>query len=417
MRRRGGTADKRPRTANVIRRMAGTDKPYRVYRGGRTKGKVPLPHRRPTPRTQDGWPQPDDGAPRYPGPGPAAPERRPRWGRRIGILLVILLLALLAWGVASYLAVRKGVEKANARLPEEARVNLKHQDSLLLSTPTNILVLGTDHAKTAAREDANRSDSIMLIRTDPDRHRVWYLSIPRDLRVPIPGYGEGKVNAAMQLGGPALAIRTVEAATNEALPVNHVLVADFAQFEDTVNALGGITVDVPAPILSRFGCPFDVARCQTWKGYRFAKGVQHMNGRRALIYSRVRKNELDPRDSDFTRTERQQQVLQAVLRKMTSVKTVGKLPLIGDELVAPLTTDLTTAQLLQIGWVYKRGSAMHCRLGGSAATLPSGESVIVAEGDDKSRVILAMLGKTAPLAPRPGEGPYGAGCVRGAFPR
>ena len=218
--------------------------------------------------------------------------------------------------------------------------------------------------------------------------------------MPIPGYGEAKVNAAMQLGGPALAIRTVEAATNEALPVNHVMVADFAQFEDTVNALGGITVDVPAPILARFGCPFDVERCQTWKGYRFAKGVQHMNGRRALIYSRIRKNELDPRDSDFTRIERQQQVLQAVLRKMTSVKTVAKLPLIGDELVAPLTTDLTTAQLAQIAWVYKRGNAMHCRLGGSAATLPSGESVIVAEGDDKSRVILAMLGKTAP-APAP----------------
>jgi len=397
--------------------MAGTEKPYRVYRGGRTKGKVPLPHRRPRERAQDGRPQSADAPPRYPGPGPVAPERRPRWGRRIGIALLVLLLAAIAWGIASYLSLRSGVEKANERLPERAKVALARQDSLLLSEPTNILVLGTDHAKIAARESANRSDSIMLIRTDPDRHRIWYLSIPRDLRVPIPGYGEAKVNAAMQLGGPALAIRTVEAATNEALPVNHVIVADFAQFEETVNAVGGITIDVPAAIRSKFGCPFDVERCATWPGYRFAKGKQHMNGRRALIYSRVRKNELDPRDSDFTRIERQQQVLQAILRKMTSVKTVAKLPLIGDELVAPLSTDLTTAQLAQIAWVYKRGSAMHCRLGGSAATLPSGESVIVAEGDDKSRVILAVLGKTAPLPPRPGEGPYGAGCVRGAFAR
>jgi LCP family protein required for cell wall assembly len=397
--------------------MARGEKPYRVYRGGRTKGKVPLPHRRPSARAQDGRPQTADGGPRYPGPGPVAPPRKPRWGRRIGIVLALLLLAVIAWGVASYFAVRSGVQSANERLPEEAKVNLTRQDSLILSTPTNILVLGTDHASTAARESANRSDSIMLIRTDPDRHRVWYLSIPRDLRVPIPGYGEAKVNAAMQLGGPALAIRTVESATNQALPVSHVIVADFAQFEDTVNALGGIEVDVPAPIRSNFGCPFDVERCATWPGYRFAKGKQHMNGRRALIYSRVRKNELDPRDSDFTRAERQQQVLQAILRKMTSARTLARLPLIGDELVAPLATDLTTAQLAQIGWVYKRGSAMHCRLGGSAATLPSGESVIVAEGDDKSRVLLAMLGKTAPLPPRPGEGPYGAGCVSGAFPR
>jgi len=332
-------------------------------------------------------------------------------------LLLVLLLVLIAWGVASYLAARRGVEKSNARVPEKAKVGLAHQDSLLLSTPSNILVLGTDHSKSADRETANRSDSIMLIRTDPDRHRVWYLSIPRDLRVPIPGFGEGKVNAAMQLGGPALAIRTVEVATNEALPINHVIVADFAQFSETVDALGGITIDVPAPIVSKFGCPYDVERCQTWKGYRFAKGEQHMNGQRALVYSRVRKNELDPRDSDFTRIERQQQVLQAILRKMTSIKTVVKLPFVGDELVAPLSTDLSTAQLMQIAWIYKRGSAVHCRLGGSAATLPDGESVIVAEGDDKSRVILAMLGKTAPLPPRPGEGPYGAGCVTGAFPR
>ena len=397
--------------------MAGGEKPYRVYRGGRTKGKVPLPHRRVRDRARDRTAPAGDGSPRYPGPGPVVPERRPRWGRRIGIVLVLVLLALLAWGVASYLAVRRGVEAANARLPEEAKVALEHQDSLLLSTPTNILVLGTDHAEVAGRETANRSDSIMLIRTDPDRHRIWYLSIPRDLRVPIPNYGEAKVNAAMQLGGPALAIRTVEVATNEALPVSHVIVADFAQFEDTVNAVGGITIDVPAPIRSRFGCPFDAERCATWRGFRFAKGEQHMNGRRALIYSRVRKNELDPRDSDFTRIERQQQVLQAILRKMTSLGTLGRLPLIGDELVAPLATDLSTAQLMQIGWLYKRGSPVHCRLGGAAVTLPSGEAVIVAEGDDKSRVILAMLGKTAPLPPRPGEGPSGAGCVTGSFPR
>ena len=131
----------------------------------------------------------------------------------------------------------------------------------------------------------------------------------------------------------------------------------------------------------------------------------------------MRRNELDPRDSDFTRIERQQQVLQAILRKMTSGGTLARLPTIGDELVAALSTDLTTAQLMQLAWVYKRGNAMHCRLGGSAATLPDGEAVIVAEGDDKSRVILAMLGKTAPLPPRPGEGPYGAGCVSGACPR
>ena len=85
-----------------------------------------------------------------------------------------------------------------------------------------------------------------------------------------------------------------------------------------------------------------------------------------------------------------------------------------------LATDLTTFQLAQVGWLYKRGSVLRCRLGGTPETLPDGQAVLVAEGDDKERVILAVLGKTAPLPPRPGEHTYGAGCVKGRnahFPR
>jgi hypothetical protein len=110
-------------------------------------------------------------------------------------------------------------------------------------------------------------------------------------------------------------------------------------------------------------------------------------------------------------------VLQATLKKMTSVGIAWKLPFIGGKLVKPLATDLSTAQFLQMGWIYKRGHALHCRLGGTPETLPDGESVIVAEGDDKERVIQAVLGNTAPLPPRPGEERYGAGCVKKTFPR
>ena len=65
-------------------------------------------------------------------------------------------------------------------------------EGLLLSRPTTTLLMGTDHADRADRSDANRSDSIMLVRTDPDKHRISYLSIPRDLRVDIPGFGPNK---------------------------------------------------------------------------------------------------------------------------------------------------------------------------------------------------------------------------------
>ncbi len=332
--------------------------------------------------------------------------------------VLVLVVLFIVWAVASYFSFRSGVRAANHRLPSNASAALTHQDSLLLSTPSDILLLGTDHAQTSGRETNQHSDSIMLIRTDPSRHRVSYLSIPRDLRVPIAGLGDEKVNAAMQAGGPALAIHTIASYTG--LPVNHVIIVDFSQFRDVIDALGGITVDVPAPIVSKFDCPYPTnERCARWDGWRFRKGSQHMDGKRALIYSRVRKNKLNAADTDITRTERQQQVLIAMLGKMTSVSTLLKLPFVGGRLVRPLATDMSTAQFMQFGWVYKRGHALHCRLGGTTETLADGEQVIVSEGDDKTRVILAVLGRTAPLPPRPGEGPYGAGCVSGnaAFPR
>jgi polyisoprenyl-teichoic acid--peptidoglycan teichoic acid transferase len=390
--------------------MAGEGKPYRVYRGGRTKGKVPLQTRpgRPTPRPKaDGG----SGGARYPGPGPKRQPSRPRWRRRLGITIVVVVVLFVVWAVASYFAFASGVKSANKRLPAGSVEALTHQDSLLLSTPSDILLLGTDHANQAGHESANRSDSIMLLRTDPSRHQLSYLSIPRDLRVPIPGIGDSRVNAAMQSGGPALAIKTIQAYTG--LPINHVIIVDFARFKEVIDAIGGITVDVREPILSKFDCPYNAARCAHWKGWHFAKGVQHMDGKRALVYSRVRKNSLNAADTDITRTERQQDVLQAMLHKTTGFTTLMKVPFIGSKLVSPLATDLSAWQVMQLGWVYKRSHALHCRLGGTTQTLADGESVIVSEGDDKARVILAMLGKTAPLPPRPGEGPYGAGCVSG----
>src|SRR5215212_7778806 len=108
----------------------------------------------------------------------------------------------------------------------------------------------------------------MLLRADPKAHRIVYLSLPRDLRAAIPGYGEAKINAAMQIGGPKLAIKTVNAFTG--LTVNHVVLVDFGSFVSLIDAVGGIDVNVPRPILSnRFDCPFSTNhRCQRWEGWR-----------------------------------------------------------------------------------------------------------------------------------------------------
>ena len=382
--------------------MPAQDKPYRVYRGGRAKGRVPL-----TRHDEKGRSAPADPA------RPQAPRKRRRVGRWIVLALVLLLVLLVAWGVGSYLSVANGVEAANDRVPAGVRRQLTKTDGMLLSTPTTTLVLGSDGGNRAGREGANRSDSIMLLRTDPGKGRLAFLSIPRDLQVEIPEVGTAKINAANQIGGPALALRTVKELTG--LDVNHVAFVDFDRFEELIDAVGGIEVNVPRPIRSnKFDCPYKTAaRCNAWPGWRFAKGTQEMDGRRALVYSRIRHNLLNPRETDFDRARRQQQVIAATLDKMTSLGTALKLPFVGDELVTPLATDLGASDLMQLGWTYFRADknkALHCRLGGDGATV-GGESVILGSEDNVATVAM-FTGRSAPQPPPRGL-PYAPGCLIG----
>ncbi len=338
--------------------MAREEKPYRVYRGGRAKGKVPSVSSRAARARRGGGRRDDKGDSRvlYRGPGARSDTAgRPRWGRRIAIGLVVLLLVVVVWAVASWFAFSSGVSDADKRLDPNAKSALTPQSGLLLSHSTTVLLLGTDNARVGGREGDRHSDSILLLRTDPSHHRLYYLSIPRDLVVPIPGYSTQKVNAAFQIGGPALAIRTIR-------------------------QLSG----------------------------RFAKGNQHMNGERALIYSRIRENMLDPAETDVTRGARQQQVIDAVTAKFTSPGTLAKLPFDGSSVAKPLTTDLSAGQLAQLGWVKFRsssGSSIHCRLGGDLGGGGTGSP-----SEDNPATIAMFLGKSAPQPP---TGQFNPGCVIG----
>jgi LCP family protein required for cell wall assembly len=383
--------------------MAQGEKPYRVYRGGRVKGRVPtLPRPERAPARTDKKPF------RFKGPGPRAPKAKgpANWRRRVLVGVIVLFVLLIVWGVASYLAIRRGANAANERLPRSAKAALVPQSGLMLSHPSVILLLGTDHSsRIRERTGFQRSDSMMLLRTDPGKGRLNYLSIPRDLRVDIPGHGFDKVNVAYQLGGGSLAIRTVRQFTE----VNHVVIVDFDAFTKVIDKVGGVDVDVPGPILSnKFDCPYKTqARCDRWQGWRFGKGEQHMNGKRARVYSRIRENKLNPAESDVTRTERQQAVIQALLSKLTSPGVLVKLPFIGDDVMSPLTTDLTAGQLIQVALVKKRsGSELHCRLGGTPSGFGGGYLTL---DEEARRTIAAFLGRSAPQPPLPGS-TYGSGC-------
>ncbi len=393
--------------------MAPGDKPYRVYRGGRSKGNVPLKRKSGTsgrPKTATGE---SAGSGSHHFRFPHLSLRHGSWKRRILIVFVLLTVLICVWAITGYLSLRSGAQQANERLGSSAKQALSSTHGLMLTNASNILVLGTDHANTAERRGISHSDSIMVVHTDPSRHRIVYLSIPRDLRINIPTHGLDRINVAFQLGGAALAIKTVAAYTG--LPINHVIVVDFAQFRQLIDALGGVDINVPKPIFTNaFDCPYTAEKCASWQGYRFAKGVQHMNGRRALVYSRIRENRLDPSETDITRGARQQQVVQAVLSKITSPTTMTKLPWLGDDLLQPMATDLSAGQLMQLGWIKLRASStLHCRLGGDPQYVGGAREISPTE---ENFSVIRMVEGTEPVrAPAAGVSLYAPGCSKGAL--
>ena len=121
-----------------------------------------------------------------------------------------------------------------------------------------------------------------------------------------------------------------------------------------------------------------------------------MNGQRALIYSRIRENQLNPADSDITRGLRQQAVMRAVMAKLLGFGTVLNLPFNGDSLLNPLTTDLSAWQFTQLGWVLKRAGQKN------AAPLPARR-----DGDVDRRRVRDRRKRRQPLRGADGHRPRG----------
>src|SRR5882757_7981665 len=117
--------------------MAREEKPYRVYRGGRAKGKVPTPGLRPPRVARRGFKRRggDGGAgqPEYRGPGAQTGAKKVRWGRRSSLGVLVLLVIVIVWAVASWFSFSGGVSDANKRLDQNAKLALTSQGGLMLS--------------------------------------------------------------------------------------------------------------------------------------------------------------------------------------------------------------------------------------------------------------------------------------------
>jgi LCP family protein required for cell wall assembly len=208
----------------------------------------------------------------------------------------------------------------------------------------NYLLLGSDSRAGLSREEQiqfgtdediggeSRSDTIILVHTDPDQREATFLSFPRDLWVEIPGVGMGRINTAFEGGidggGAHRVARTVKQLTG--LRINHVLYVDLAGFQNVVDTLGGVDLCIPAYQVNTPGWltqhtgdggiesiyyeePGHVADPNT--GLDVTPGCQRLDGTTALAYVRTRQL---PCDSipDFARIGRQQQFLRAVISEL-----------------------------------------------------------------------------------------------------
>lgn len=176
--------------------------------------------------------------------------------------------------------------------------------------PLNFLVVGTDSRISAGDPTqweigAQRTDTIMLVHVPRDRENVVVMSIPRDSWVPIPGHGEGKINAAFSFGGPSLTVATVEDLTG--VLIDHVVVADFESFRTITDALGGVRLSLKNDLVVD-----DVVIP--------AGNQQLLTGDQALSFARERSNL--PR-GDLDRIQRQQAWVRAMVAKMRNDGVLG----------------------------------------------------------------------------------------------
>ncbi len=183
------------------------------------------------------------------------------------------------------------------------------------------LFLGIDER--AQKDDFWRTDTMIIATLDPVTMQVGVLSIPRDLWVTIPGFTEGRINTANALGdaydypggGPALAMKTVE--YNLGTPIDYYVRVNFQGFVDLVDLIGGIDIDVPEEIDDPYYPDYKYG----YDPLHIDPGPHHFDGEEALKYARTRHTS----GGDFDRARRQQQVIGAILQRISERQMLPKL--------------------------------------------------------------------------------------------
>jgi LCP family protein required for cell wall assembly len=316
--RRGGPAPGRPPG-----RASGQPLPRTaLLPGGGLPQSWPPPGGAPPPRqsppSRQGVPAPRASAPVYGARPPA--RRRPRWRRRIGAVLIVLLLLVV--GFAVYIDFSLGRTDA---LPASSTASSKGTNWLIVGSDSRQQLTEAERKQYATGDETSQlTDTIMILHTGSGPTTL--VSVPRDSLVNIPGFGVAKINSAYgkgggpEGGGPELLVKTVEQATG--LRIDHYAEIGFLGIVNVVDAIGGVYLCVPESIKDPKAALNIKAGCQT------------LDKATALGYVRTRATA----SSDFGRVERQRAFLSAMLQKIT-----GPSVLLNPFRLVPLATQLSSS--------------------------------------------------------------------------
>jgi LCP family protein required for cell wall assembly len=233
-----------------------------------------------------------------------------------GIVILTIFIAIAGYAAYLYFSVSKTVD--DVMHEDVERTTEKRPISMEKLDPLAFLILGTDERRT----ERGRTDTIIVLTVNPESSSMKMLSIPRDTRTKIIGRGKlDKINHAHAFGGVPMAIATVENFLD--IPIDYYMRVNMQGFKDIVDAVGGVTVN------NKFEF--------TQSNIHFPVGEQRLDGREALAYVRMRKE--DPR-GDFGRNDRQKEVIQAIIREGAQLSSIPKITSILDAVGKNVKTDI-----------------------------------------------------------------------------
>ncbi|WP_063698075.1 LCP family protein [Pediococcus inopinatus] len=280
------------------------------------------------------------------------------------IVILILLVSASTFAARKYYNIKHAIDStyksANIKKNRNASSEIQSKD------PISILLMGTDTGA-LGRSYKGRTDTMMLITMNPNTDKTTITSIPRDTGITVPGYeseSPSKINAAYAFGSAGTAIKAVQEMLN--VPIDFYAVMNMGGMEKVINAVGGVKL---VPDLSF-----------TYGGYSFTKGKSvHMNGKKALQYSRMRYD--DPK-GDYGRQTRQREVIMAVMSKAGSISSLLNKNFL-DSISAQMKTDLTFGDLTAIAQNYRgvRKTVSQTHLQGTGGTVNGQSMELMTKGE------------------------------------